>query len=124
MSNCSIDNEDLHSIWLTTTQAHQGEGQFPLFSCGSQVKQVSACEHYLNWFQCEIEGYLTYVPLHFIQDGKLIRDYNPTELSVRENELVRLLELHYEWAMVQRESEVGWLPCKILKTALPNGEKL
>lgn len=101
---------------LITTQAHQGEGIFPTFKQGVEVKLISACERYLHWYQAEMEGYTTYIPIHFVEHGKLVCDYNPTELVAHANESVELLELHYEWALVRREHEVGWLPCKILKS--------
>lgn len=101
---------------LITTSAHQGEGAFLTFEQGTDIKLISACERYLNWYQAEIQGHLTYVPTHFIEQGKLVCDYNPTELVVRENEIVELLALHYEWALVKRENEIGWLPCRILKS--------
>lgn len=99
---------------LIVTKFHRGEGQFPLFPKGSVVKLKAECPQYLNWFECEIDGYSTYAPRHFIQQNQLIRDYNPTELVANENDIVELLELHYEWALVQRNSEIGWLPCNIL----------
>lgn len=99
---------------LTVTKSHQGEGQFPLFPKGSVVNIKAECSQYPNWLACEIAGYDTYVPRHFVEQNQLVRDYNPTELVVTKNEIVELLELYYEWALVQRNDEVGWLPCEIL----------
>ncbi|QIM61862.1 hypothetical protein A1D29_00205 [Pasteurellaceae bacterium Orientalotternb1] len=101
---------------LVTVEAHQGEGQFPLFPKGSEVKVLAECPNYQGWLNAKIANYQTYVPKHFIQQNQLVIDYNPTELVIAENEVVELIELHYEWALVQQDSQIGWLPCKILKS--------
>lgn len=101
---------------LITTQAHQGEGTFPLFPKGSAIHLLAQCKSYANWYKCEIEGHQFYAPIHFIENNRLLVDYNPTELVVTENEIVELIELHYEWALVKKNEQIGWLPCEILKT--------
>ena len=100
---------------LITVNDHQGESKFPLFPKGTAVKILAECENYPNWLSAEIEGHFVYVPDHFIEKNQLVIDYNPTELVVEKGEVVELLELHYEWALVQKENEIGWLPCKILR---------
>lgn len=103
-------------IKLITIEAHHGEGQYPTFAQGSEVKVIAACEKFANWYAAEIDGYSLYITRDFIENGRLRCDYNPTELVVEKNEVVELLELHYEWALVQRNDEIGWLPCEILKS--------
>ncbi|HHW7507775.1 TPA: hypothetical protein ACU21B_001626 [Mannheimia haemolytica] len=100
---------------LLVSHFHQGEGKFPTFSAGTAVRLGSECVNYPNWFACEIDGWKTFVPSHFISENKLICDYNPTELVAAQGERVELLELHYQWAIVKRENEIGWLPCEILR---------
>lgn len=99
---------------LITTQPHQGEGVFPTFPKGTEVAIIAECRRYPHWLSCMIDGFSTYVPRHFVMHKRLVQDYNPTELVVSENEVVELLELHYQWALVKRHNEVGWLPCEIL----------
>ncbi|QIM64191.1 hypothetical protein [Frederiksenia canicola] len=101
---------------LITVKSHQGEGQFPRFPKGCAVNILAKCAHYENWLQAEIAGYQVYVPSHFVDDNQLVIDYDPTELVIGENEVVELLELHYEWAVVKQGDKVGWLPCQILKS--------
>ena len=67
---------------------HLGEGSFPSFSIGTPVIMNEACTHFINWYACEIEGYKTYVPDCFVNDGKLVRDYNPTELVQKEGDII------------------------------------
>lgn len=95
---------------------HQGEGVFPTFKKGSCVNMKAPCREYLNWYVCEIEGYSTYIPVHFVEDNQLLVDYNPTELVIQANEVVELSELHYQWALVRYKNQVGWLPTQILKS--------
>ncbi|AHG74294.1 hypothetical protein QMO40_03565 [Mannheimia bovis] len=99
---------------LKITVDHKGEGAFPLFKQGSKIHLGKECDRYPNWFSCEIAGYTTYVPRHFVAQGKLLCDYNPTELAVKKDEIVNLIELCYGWAIVERDKDVGWLPCDIL----------
>lgn len=101
---------------LITTKVHQGEGQYPTFAKGSAVKLIAACEKFANWYAAEIDGYSLYITRDFVENEQLSCDYNPTELVVSEGEMVELLELHYEWALVRRNQEIGWLPCNILKS--------
>lgn len=103
---------------LTVIQNHQGEGLFPTFSIGTFVNHMVPCENYPNWFSCEIEGYKTYVPKHFVVDNRLIVDYNPTELVVKAGDQVILLALHYQWALVDYGGQVGWLPVELLRSGV------
>ncbi len=101
---------------LKVIENHIGEGQFPMFIKGTQVNNLQPCAVYPNWFSCEIEGYKTYVPSHFVENNTLLVDYNPTEIDIEANELVELLELHYQWAVVSYKDAIGWLPVEKLRT--------
>jgi hypothetical protein len=102
---------------LVVTERHLGEGIFPTFSAGAKVTKLSPCEQYDNWTAGTIEGYATYLPLDYLDKDTLIRDYNPTELVAAENSIVELLEVVYEWAVVQnQEGMIGWLPFQKLKS--------
>ena len=76
---------------------HLGEGSFPNFIIGTPVIMKEACTHFINWCACEIEGYQTYVPDCFINDGKLVREYNPTELVQKEGDILEALKIVYAW---------------------------
>ena len=95
---------------------HQGEGVFLTFKKGTFVKIKTPCVEYPNWYVCEIDGYNTYIPIHFVENNQLLVDYNPIELVIQANEIVELLELHYEWALVRYKKQIGWLPTQILKS--------
>ena len=100
-----------------TTSYTIEEGIFPTFVKGTEIKALTPCRKYPNWYACEIEGYHTYEPEHFVRANHLVTDYNPTELAVVKGDIVELLELHYQWALVSKGKEIGWLPCEILVTS-------
>lgn len=99
---------------LVVCQNHEGEGRFPTFSKGTVVENLAPCSNYPNWFSCKIEGMETYVSTDFLEGKTLNRAYNPTELVVQAGDVVELLEVHYQWALVAYRGEVGWLPFEIL----------
>jgi len=93
---------------------HPGEGQFPTFSQGANVKMGEGCTHFLNWYACEIEGYPTYIPDVFVVDGKLMRDYNPTELICEVGEIVEIKEVFYAWFIaIKADGTIGWIPAEV-----------
>lgn len=102
---------------LKVIERHQGEGVFPTFLKGTLVQHIQPCTSYPNWLSCSIDGWKTYVPIHFVENHRLTRDYNPTELQVEMGVLVDLLELHYQWVLVNYDGQVGWLPTEVLRTA-------
>lgn len=103
---------------LYARQAHQGEQSFPTFSRGTLVENLTPCALYAHWFSCTINGYATYVPDVFVQDGCLNCEYNPTELCVEQGDEVSLIALYFEWALVRKDEQIGWLPCEILTSAI------
>ena len=70
-------------------------------------------EHFLHWFPCVIEGYETYAPEAFLHDGKLIRDYNPTELVAEVGEILEVREIVNAWLIAANENGIiGWIPAE------------
>ena len=76
---------------------HHGEGFFPCFPKGTLVVIKEACTHFINWYACEIEGHQTYIPDCFFGYGKLVRNYNPTELVQKEGDILEVQEIVYAW---------------------------
>jgi len=96
-------------------QNHLGEGQFPTFKEGTPVTITKECTHYINWCACEIGEYKTYVPKSFVSDGKLTRDYNPTELICEESDVLEVQEIVYAWLIAVNESGItGWIPAEVV----------
>jgi len=95
---------------------HLGEGKFPTFQKGTDVLTIdkTICTHFLNWWGCEIDGYATYVPKHYVNDGKLVQDYNPTELIQKVDDILEVKEIAYAWLLATNEQGItGWIPAEI-----------
>lgn len=102
---------------LVVTERHLGEGIFPAFPAGAKVTELIPCNKYKNWTAGTIDGYATYLPLDYLDKDTLVREYNPTELVAAENSIVELLEVVYEWALVENnDGVIGWLPFEKLKS--------
>lgn len=96
---------------LLVIEKHDGEGIFPIFTKGTAVNDLKACERYPHWLSCAINGYETFIPDIYAADGVLIRDYNPTELTAEEGRIVTLISVVFEWLYVKDENGgEGWLP--------------
>ena len=97
---------------LVVMQRHEGEGVFPLFRKGTAVRLLDTEEAVEgNWFPCDIQGHLTYIPPMFLTDGVLNRNYNPTEMVAEEGKTVDLMEVVFEWLCVRdRAGNQGWIP--------------
>ena len=92
---------------------HPGEGEFPVFSKGTAVIMGEECTHFLHWYSCKIEGHETYVPDSFVRDGKLVRDYNPTELVAEVGDVLEVHEIVYAWLLATNaEGLTGWIPAE------------
>jgi len=92
---------------------HSGEGTFPTFAKGTAVALGNECTHFLHWYPCAIDGHETYVPESFVREGKLIRDYNPTELVAEIGDIFEVQEIVYAWLMATNESGTsGWIPAE------------
>jgi hypothetical protein len=90
---------------------HPGEGAFPTFAKGTMVTMDEECTHFLHWHPCVIEGHETYVPECFVTSGKLICDYNPTELVAEVGDILEVQEIVYAWLIATNENGAkGWIP--------------
>jgi len=96
---------------LLVKEEHNGYGVFPLFKKGAAIRNLSPCNEYPHWFSCIINDYETFIPETYVIDGILIKDYNPTELIVKNKQIVILEEIVFEWLYVRDENgKSGWLP--------------
>ena len=99
---------------VKVVKEHLGEGSFPTFKKGTKVTMKEECSHYLHWYACEIDGVQTYVPNTFVNDGVLTRDYNPTELVQKVDDILDVNEIVYAWIIAtNNESITGWIPAEI-----------
>ncbi|MCL2565077.1 MAG: SH3 domain-containing protein [Defluviitaleaceae bacterium] len=89
-------------------------GEFPTFEKGTSV--ILAKDEDVNfsgWYACDIAGYKPYVPKAFVNDGKLIRDYNPTELIQMEGDILEVHEIVYAWLLATNDKGLtGWIPAE------------
>ena len=89
-------------------------GEFPTFEKGTPVSLAQEeDEDFLGWYACEIEGHRSYVPITFVRDGKLTRDYNPTELIQKAGDILEVQEIVNAWLLVTNDKGVtGWIPAQ------------
>jgi len=93
---------------------HPGEGKFPTFLKGKKVILKEACTHFLYWYACEIDGYQTYVPEIFVNEGMLIKDYNPTELVQKIGDVLEVKKIANAWFLATNEEGItGWIPAEV-----------
>ena len=91
--------------------------QFPTFSKGTAIDKMAAeaDEHFCYWYPCEIEGHETFVPGSFVTDGKLNRDYNPTELAQKVGDILEVREIVNAWLIVTNaQGGKGWIPAEVV----------
>ena len=92
---------------------HPGEGTFPIFAKGTAVTMGDEDTPFLRWYPCVIEGHETYAPKCFVTNGKLICEYNPTELVAEVGEILEVQEIVYAWLIATNENGVeGWIPAE------------
>ena len=92
---------------------HDGEGVFPLFKAGANVTLGEACTHYVGWHACAIDGHKTYIPKNYVIDGKLTKDYNPTELIQKTGDILQVKEIVHAWLICSNDKmETGWMPAE------------
>jgi len=92
-------------------EKHDGEGRFPTFKKGTEVVIIEACTHYLHWYACTIEKHATYVAESYVNKGKLIRNYNPTELIQNIGDILEVKEITNSWLYAVNENKIsGWIP--------------
>ncbi|MCL2569055.1 MAG: SH3 domain-containing protein [Oscillospiraceae bacterium] len=117
---------------LLVMEQHDGHGTFPLFAKGTAVHNLQANNEYpihadalwgsgkdAHWLACVIEKHETYLPITYLADGVLVRDYNPTELIVKPGQHLTLIDLVFEWVYAEDEAgKTGWLPVnKVISVA-------
>jgi hypothetical protein len=57
-----------------------------------------------------IDGHETYVPENFMCDGRLARDYNPTELTQKVGDILTVQEIVNAWLIATNNNGVtGWI---------------
>lgn len=96
---------------LLVIESHLGEGIFPCFKEGTIVDNLADCLNTPHWCSGTINGYATYIPETYLDNGCLNRDYNPTELVVEEGQTVTLLKVVFEWLyVIDSNNNEGWLP--------------
>jgi len=90
---------------------HVGEGVFPTFNRGTQIFLGEETNNFPHWYACEIEGYQTYIADTFVQDGRLLKDYNPTELVQEVGDVLDVQEIVYDWLVAKNDIGIkGWIP--------------
>ena len=98
-------------VKLLVIEKHEGYGVFPLFPQGTTVSDYAACDEYPHWCSCVIGGYETFVAEVYVDDGVLIKDYNPTEIIVMKGQILTLIHIVFEWLYVEDENgQTGWVP--------------
>jgi len=85
---------------------------FPTFPKGTPVKMAAEQdEFFLGWHEAEIEGHATFVPYHFVEEGLLTCDYNPTELRSNVGDMIEINEIHKTWLLAtDQHGNQGWVP--------------
>ena len=98
---------------VKATAQHLGEGQFPTFAKDTPVKMGVTESRFPHWFPCVIEGHETYVPEMFVNNGKLVMDYNPTELVAEVGVILDMQEIVCGWLLAANaDGVVGWIPAE------------
>ena len=94
-------------------------GKFPTFEKGTPIILAKDEDtEFLGWHACEIMGYESYIPKIFVRDGKLTRDYNPTELIQATGDILEVLEIVYAWLLATNaEGVTGWIPAECVVSA-------
>ena len=83
--------------------------EFPTFRKGTEVVMIKASEHF-NWYEAEIKDKEIFVPKHFVNDNKLNRDYNPTELDSKIGDVIDIKEVHTLWLLAEdTQGNAGWI---------------
>ena len=84
--------------------------EYPTYAKGTAVVLGEKAPTHFCWYAAEIEGRDTYIPGYFVTDGKLSRDYNPTELDAKIGDILQVKEIHTVWLLAQDEAgNEGWI---------------
>lgn len=93
-------------------------GLFPTFVKGESVRVIGPEDtDFLGWYPCMIQGRETYIPNVFLTDGKLNRDYNPTELRFSVGDVLTVKEIVGGWVLAEDKSgQIGWVAVECVKS--------
>lgn len=93
-------------------------GIFPTFPKGTEVEITGEEDtDFLGWYPCKIKGHESFVPQVFVENGKLNRDYNPTELLVSVGDVLTVKEIIGAWLMVEdKNKKLAWLAAECVKS--------
>ena len=101
-------------VKVVRTSKWEFPGVFSTFEKGTPI--TLACEEdadFSGWYACEIAGRRPYVPEVFVRDGKLTRDYNPTELIQEIGDILEVREIVYAWLLATNDKGItGWIPAE------------
>ena len=89
-------------------------GNFPTFEKGTPVAMAKDEDNdFLGWHACEIQGHTPYIPKIYVCDGKLTRDYNPTELIQEVGDTLEVKEIVHAWLLATNDQgTTGWIPAE------------
>jgi len=110
----NAESNAANRLLVTVIQDHPGEGAFPNFPKGMRVHLADEeCQHFIHWYPCIIEGHETYIPESFVTDGRLNREYNPTELVQQAGDELEVLEIINAWLVAKNANgKIGWIPAE------------
>ena len=68
---------------VKVNKKHVSEGNFPLFKAGSTILVKDECNEFVAWYNCEIEGYSTYI--HNLINGNIKNDQGNSQQIFHNN---------------------------------------
>jgi len=91
-------------------------GKFPIFEKGTSVTLAGEEDtDFLGWYAGNIAGHETYTPIAFVCNGKLTKDYNPTELTPGVGDILEVREIVGAWLLATNEQgTTGWIPAEMV----------
>ncbi|MCL2842785.1 MAG: SH3 domain-containing protein [Oscillospiraceae bacterium] len=103
-------------VTVTQNYPHKWEfqGTFPTFPKGTPVAMAQEEDSdFPGWYACDIAGHTPYIPGVFVRDGKLTRDYNPTELIQAAGDKLEIHEIVHAWLLATNDKGItGWIPAE------------